>query len=466
MRGRNNKKRIRIIILVLLALALGYAAVSTTLKITGTSTITKQNWNVYWANAVVTEGSKSLTAPTITEDTGDPTKTKVTWSVSFDEPGQFYEFTIDAVNAGSIDAKLLYAGAKVNGRALSALPEYIKYTVKYADGTTPAKNDILAKATKTGGVTTPTTKKYRIRIEYDGETATVDTINNMPQEGYTFDCTYEVDYFQPNYVDNNEPQSFATDSWETIAKAARTGRHQYDIGDTKEIQMDLDNDDTPETYTIRILNISKPSECKTTGFSQSACGFVVGFDEILYQESMNPYSSNVGTDVGKGSNGGWEYSKMRAYMNSGKYLEGTQNEIDYSADGVYSKLPLALRNAIIDTTVVTGHNENDSENSTTTDKLYLLSTKELYGKKGTTNIIENDSAEAETRQLDYYSLIGITTSNTAATIKKYSDSENSWWLRTPYSNSSYNFYQVTYEGEISSSYYTSYEGISPVFRLG
>lgn len=58
-------------------------------------------------------------------------------------------------------------------------------------------------------------------------------------------------------------------------------------------------------------------------------------------------------------------------------------------------------------------------NFTSSDKLYLLSTKEVWN--GGTRY---DTAEAETRQLDYYKNKGVTTSypNSSGAIKQYNGS--------------------------------------------
>jgi hypothetical protein len=95
---------------------------------------------------------------------------------------------------------------------------------------------------------------------------------------------------------------------------------------------------------------------------------------------------------------------MRAYLNSTTYA---YENTDYSTSGIYNALPSDLRNKIIETKVVSGHNNNDTENFTTTDKIYLFSTKEVWGKEGTSNVITRDSAETETRQLDYYKAKGV-----------------------------------------------------------
>ena len=62
------------------------------------------------------------------------------------------------------------------------------------------------------------------------------------------------------------------------------------------------------TLISQIANISTPEECSTEGYSQTACGFVIEFADIITEYHMNEYSDDYpdGTNVG-----GWEASEMR-----------------------------------------------------------------------------------------------------------------------------------------------------------
>ena len=93
MRRNQRKKKFAIALLLLFAIVVGYAVISTQLKIDGTASIQKQTWSVHWENPQVTQGSISEIPPALsTEDT------VAMWSVELSFPGDFYEFTIDAVN--------------------------------------------------------------------------------------------------------------------------------------------------------------------------------------------------------------------------------------------------------------------------------------------------------------------------------------------------------------------------------
>ena len=177
---------------------------------------------------------------------------------------------------------------------------------------------------------------------------------------------------------------------------------------------------------------------------------------------MNPYeygNSNLdGSTVdGTGNKGGWEYSDMRAYLNTTIY---TNENIDYSTTGIYSSLPEVLRNAIIDTTVVSGHGSVDTTNYTTTDKLYLLSRREVWNYTGS-----NDTAQVQTRQLDYYANLGVTESNYSGAIKQRNGSNSLWWLRSANSHSRNGFNYVTNSGDFGNSAPNYAWGVSPAFRI-
>ena len=231
-----------------------------------------------------------------------------------------------------------------------------------------------------------------------------------------------------------EPESFATDSWKTIAKAVKNNNTgKYNVGDTKTIDMG-----TYGTHTLRIANTTTPSECSTAGFSQTACGFVLEFADIITYHKMNDTDTNVG---------GWLATSMRTFVNN----------------DIYNAIPSELKNAIIDTTVVSGHGSTSGEtNFTSTDKLYLLAPKEIY-----TNFSSSyDTANDLTRTLDYYTSIGVTTSSNSGAIKKKGTSAYIWWLRAATSSSTYSFLSVYDNGGWANEPASISRGVAPAFRLG
>ncbi len=455
-----NKKRNRIMLLLilLLGISIGFAALATTLKINGNAGITKNTWSVYWdeESIAVTQGSKGDTIPDVVNGEDGSINTKVNWNVNLEVPGDFYEFTIDAVNAGTIDAMIKL----ITPTLPQDLPSYVSYSVTYADGVEPAVNHLLPKGTKSGSTITPTTEKYKVRIEFK-DTITPEEMNKIPEEGLSLDFGYEVQYGQADDNAKLKPSeaNFATDSWAKIVTAYDNGlitqlTADMNAGTTREVPLDLDHNGTKETTAhLRIANLSTPAECKTEGFSQTACGLVLEFVDVITTHRMNPTVS--GTDVGTGNIGGWEHSDMRSFLNGTVYA---YESIDYTGQGIIDSLPSELRSKIIDTTVISGHGSKDGANFTTTDKLYLLSTKEVW-KNG----LSRDTANAATRQLDYYELKGVTEANHAFASKNFlGGSAFCWLLRTPWDSHDYEFFYVNSSGDWANN---SCEGVSPAFRL-
>ena len=238
----------------------------------------------------------------------------------------------------------------------------------------------------------------------------------------------------PGYF-TEKPSTFSTDSWATIVSSVKAGNTRgYKVGETKTIDLGT----TYGTHTLRIANTTTPSECNASGFSQSACGFVLEFADIILYKEFNSSTSNTG---------GWSSSELRTFINN----------------DIYNALPVDLRNIIIDTIVVSGHGKSDSTNFVTTDKLYLLAPKEIFSNWSNSY----DTAKSLTRTFDYYISAGVTTSNYSGAKKYKGTSAYYWWLRSAYSTSNSDFFRVNRSGGWSgSNTATAANGISPAFRIG
>ena len=193
MKNRKRKNTIMLLLILVLGITIGFAALATTLKINGTANITKNTWNIYWANPVVTTGSVTTTAPTLSAESEKTANTIATWTTSLNLPGDFYEFTIDAVNEGTIDAMITNVIQTVtdgNDEA-TTLPDYISYKVTYLNGSVPVKYQLLKKANGA----TPTIQKYKVRVEFL-DTITPAQMDAIPQGGLTYKFSYQVTYGQ------------------------------------------------------------------------------------------------------------------------------------------------------------------------------------------------------------------------------------------------------------------------------
>ena len=190
-----NKKKVNTILLfiILLLVTIGFAFLSTTLFIKGTSRISANTWNIHWDNTsvVVSNGSVSGDSPTVD---GDNYNT-VTFTANLELPGEFYEFTVDAINEGTINGEIKAISNLVydaTGENEETLPDYIKYSVTYDDDTEPAEGDVLGVGQS---------KKYKVRVEFDEEATTVPSTDEV----YTYKFSVYYEQTKKSSGDNPQP---------------------------------------------------------------------------------------------------------------------------------------------------------------------------------------------------------------------------------------------------------------------
>ena len=242
-------------------------------------------------------------------------------------------------------------------------------------------------------------------------------------------------------VDKCLENRFAIDNWETIATNVKNGNMcGYHVGDEKEIELAGFG-----KHNVRISNMSK---CTNGETSETACGFVVEFADII-----TTHEFKCGRNVG-----GWKDSKLRTYVN------GT----------IYNALPGELQNVITTTKVISGHGNRTGEidfettgetNFETRDKLYLLSGHEVYEDGEYYQISTDDTAYSNTKQLDYYKNHGVTTSNYAGANKQYNGYNSIWWLRSASYSYADDFLLVLDSGLWDTDGSCNSDGVSPAFRI-
>ena len=172
-----NKKAF--IFATVLCMGVGFAFLTSNLTITGNTSVSGNKWNVYFTNVEVTEGSVDATVVPTTTGTNT---TSLDYTVTLDKPGDFYEFTVDAVNNGTIDAMI----QSVNMTSLDTdVEKYLSYTATYLDGTALAQNDGL----EAGDSTT-----YKVRVEFKKNIQASD----LSEESTSLTLTFGVNYVQSN----------------------------------------------------------------------------------------------------------------------------------------------------------------------------------------------------------------------------------------------------------------------------
>ena len=393
------KKKSMLIIAILL-MSIGFAAISTTLIINGNAKVSENNedFSVIFTAASI-DGKDVYTTAV------DDTKKIITFTTSeLKTLNQTSVLTYEVTNNSSnYDAEVSVTCVPKDGT-----------TAKYTSIKNKLENDatkVSAKSSVNGTLTVTLNK----------------TATEEVSEEYT--CRLEFNAVERNELGENipDPVSFTSDSWTTIQKAVQTGNtSKYNVGDTKEVDLG--------SLGKHMVRISNMSAC-TTETSETACGFVVEFVDIITTQKFNSTNTNKG---------GWKDSEMRTYING----------------AIYNAIPSDLQNVIVSTKVISGHgNTTGEENFETQDKLYLLNAQEVWS----TN--DYDTSVGTSKQLDYYKNQGVTASSYAGAKKQYNGSNSYWWLRSAYSGGANSFLDVNNVGVWSNIIADNSFGVSPAFRI-
>ena len=221
------------------------------------------------------------------------------------------------------------------------------------------------------------------------------------------------------------------------------------------------------THSV-LLNIN--SKIASGASFQGQMDFGDGAGTLRYSIAEN-YRSFCAEGVG-GNGGGWRASRVRAVLNGSDeyadYSAGRDMKGFTSADALISAFPAELQAAIVPKTVKSDTNDGDisGNNVTTYDKLWLLSTVEVYQASGVYN--DNIIRPNEGTQYSRFVERNISTSNYQGcfTYNEYNGT-NDWLTRSiRYQNILY-----VYSGGSSPVSDTSinggtYNGISPCFCIG
>ena len=197
----------------------------------------------------------------------------------------------------------------------------------------------------------------------------------------------------------NVSGSLESTDWTDIALCSQFGqaKNYFAIGDRKTVNIGGTN------YQVQIIGFDHDD---LTSGGKAGITFQM-VDCLNATAQMNSSNTN---------SGGWNSSAMRSRMST--YL---------------SQLPSALQSAIKTVSKKSGTGGGSSSGTqTTSDKLFLLSEIEIFGKT-------TYSVAGEGNQYEYYAA-GNSTS------KKVNGSANNWWERSPYSGNTSNFCNVGSDG--------------------
>ena len=216
MKDRKNLFLILCLVIIgVFTLTIAYSALSTVLTIQGNARVAAANWDIYLDNARVTSGSATTNKPVI------KTSSTLEFSTTLNMPGDYYEFVVDVVNDGDLDAMI---GNVVKTPELSASQaKYLKYEVSYQNGESISKKQVLSKGAK---------MPIKVRIEYRKDLGNSD----LPTSQVVLDLSLTLEYIQSDgsgssVTNNGQIRPVANGNIEDIGTIVTIGSEQfYTIG--------------------------------------------------------------------------------------------------------------------------------------------------------------------------------------------------------------------------------------------
>ena len=197
-------------------LTIAYAALNAVLTIQGSAQVSAVNWDIHLANPVVNSESTTTEVPVISGNT-------LTFNTTLNLPGDFYEFTVDVVNNGDIDAMI--DSVTKNPELTSEQAKYLSYDITYQNGESITSKQLLAKKK---------TMPIKIRIEYRSDVVSSELPTTNSSLSLSLTLNYVQDDGNGSSVSNNGKEHIkliADGSLDAIGTIVTIGSEQfYTIG--------------------------------------------------------------------------------------------------------------------------------------------------------------------------------------------------------------------------------------------
>lgn len=180
---RNNslfKKRYMVVGLFLLligGISLGFAELRETLTVTSDVLITKERFDVHFERQSITEGSVSLSEGDHAVAIDPSDNDKLSFKITLNQPGDFYEFTMDMANSGNVDAKVtsITLGQDQNTNFLT----------QASQNSLPTVNEVITAGNR---------KTLLFRVEYNSSIVDESEIVEGVYPKQTYELTYKISY--------------------------------------------------------------------------------------------------------------------------------------------------------------------------------------------------------------------------------------------------------------------------------
>jgi len=289
-------------------LTIAYAALNAVLTIQGTAQVSSADWDIHLANPKVASGSATTNVPQI------KTNSTMDFTTTLNMPGDFYEFTVDVVNGGSIDAMI--DSVVKTPELTTAQAKYLKYEITYQNG-----ESINTKQNIAAGATTP----IKVRLEYRNDLSASD----LPTTSDTLSLSLTLVYVQSDGTGSDVKDNGVYDPFKIGNEKCFGSECFYVIG------TEGDNVKLLAKYNLQVGNVCTSSSSCTpienpTGLQESTMiGKPPGGSYPRYGTTAFSSSTQKGTNYSDYSG-----SIVEGYVNNYK----TILEVDYGVDVVEARL--------------------------------------------------------------------------------------------------------------------------------
>ena len=317
-----------LLIVTIIAISLGYALLNTTININGKTTITENTWDIHFENIIIS--NKSVTAiknPTIEN------QTTVDFEVDLNLPGDYYEFTVDIVNNGTIDA-MIESFIK-SPDLTSEQQKYLNYTIEYQNEEAIEVKQLV----KVGKFV-----RVKVKVEYKKDIKQSD----LPTTNETLNLGFTVNYQQADengieVKDNGEWNFEANGALDTIGTIVTIGTEKFYSFGTEGNNVKL----------LSMYNLYVGNECTANGaysckpYGEAATG--------MQNENMRGYISgqptrNGTTAFSSSSQRGEKITDYKGSIVEG-YVNNYKNILEEKFNVIIEEARLVKKEELTDTNV-------------------------------------------------------------------------------------------------------------------
>ena len=164
-----------LVLVSVFTLTVAYSALSAVLTINGNARVSAANWDIYLNNPRVTSGSATTNLPEI------KTSSTLEFETTLNMPGDYYEFVVDVVNGGDIDAMI--ENVVKTPDLTTEQAKFLRYEITYQNNEPITTKQLLAK---------DTTMPIKVRVEYRKDLSNTD----LPTNQVVLDLSLTLEYIQ------------------------------------------------------------------------------------------------------------------------------------------------------------------------------------------------------------------------------------------------------------------------------